>query len=204
MRQILLLFLLTLSISCNNSNKKAENIKNEKDTPSAVISKNDKDSPDKEKLVIPGQSLGKITLNEDATPLIDRLGQPDSGDAAMGKAVMVWDDFEGNLLTLYTTRQMGVEEFSRIKAIRSLSSEYKTEDNLGVNTPLSELKRYYRLDYAGKFAFEGKHYILYSTPKGIAFEVGMNQKCHGVLIYPVSSSPEETYLPIYSDFDFKK
>lgn len=204
MKQILLLSLLIFSISCNNGNKKKEEIKTEPNTSSTEISTNNNNSSEEGKLIIPGQRLGNIALNEDATPILDRLGKPDSGDAAMGKAVMVWDDFEGNMLTLYTTRQMGVEDFSRIKAIRSLSSQFRTEDNLGVNTPLSELKRYYRLDYAGKFAFDGKHYILYSTPKGIAFEVGMNQKCNGILIYPASSEPNETYLPIYSDFDFHK
>lgn len=103
-------------------------------------------------------------------------------------------------MTLYTTTQAGVENFSRIKAIRSLSKDFKTLDNLGVTSSLAELKRYYKLNPVGKFTYNGKHYFLYTTVKGIAFEVGLNEKCNGVLVYRQDTNLENFYIPIYPDF----
>lgn len=200
MRIFPFLFFALIIISCNNDNKRESETQTQITTQN--ISRKGNLSKNNSQKIIAGESVGNIIVEQDAAPIIDSLGKPDTGDAAMGKSIMTWNGEDGELLTIYTSQKMGVEDFSRIKAIRILSEKYKTEDNLGVNSPLADLKRYYRLDYAGKFAFQGKHYILYSTNKGIAFEVGMNQKCHGVLIYPENSQPTDLYLPIYADYDF--
>src|SRR5690606_4049961 len=82
-----------------------------------------------------GKKLGNIYLNESATAIVDSLGKPDTGDAAMGKSILTWKK-NADLLLLYTETQMGVEDFSRIKAIRSLSKDFKTVDNLGVSSSI--------------------------------------------------------------------
>lgn len=189
-----------LLFSCNEKHKNVENNLNKSEYSSDNNSETELKSTTNEKEIIPGKSLGKILLNENATAVLDSLGKPDSGDAAMGKAISTWKKGDGNLLTLYTSTQMGVENFSRIKAIRSLSKDFKTVDNLGVSSSLDDLKRYYRLTPIGKFTFNGKHYFLYTTPKGIAFEIGMDQKCNGVLLYLQDTDPENFYIPIYPDF----
>src|SRR5690606_24488432 len=91
-------------------------------------------SQDYRNKIIPGKRLGTIILNENATPVLDSLGKADSGDAAMGKTVSTWHENSDNFLSIYTTTKMGVEDFSRIKAIRSLSPDFKTEQDLGVNS----------------------------------------------------------------------
>ncbi len=53
---------------------------------SAVVA--DVISPDS--LVEPGKSAGPFVLGADAGPQMNRLGKPDSGDAAMGKAMAIW------------------------------------------------------------------------------------------------------------------
>src|SRR5690606_23696833 len=151
------------------------------------------------KEIIPGKKLGNIYLNESATAIVDSLGKPDTGDAAMGKSILTWKK-NADLLLLYTETQMGVEDFSRIKAIRSLSKDFKTVDNLGVSSSIDALKRYYRLDPVGKFTYNGKHYYLYTTPKGIAFEIGMNQKYNGVLVSSQATDPETFFTSMYQDF----
>lgn len=189
-----------LLFSCNEKHKNVENNLNKSEYSSANNSETELKSTTNEKEIVPGKSLGKILLNENATAILDSLGKPDFGDAAMGKAISTWNKGDGNLLTLYTSTQMGVENFSRIKAIRSLSKNFKTVDNLGVSSSLDDLKKYYRLTPIGKFTFNGKHYFLYTTPKGIAFEIGMDQKCNGILLYLQDTDPENFYIPIYPDF----
>jgi hypothetical protein len=203
MKQLIFCLSLVLFFGCKETPKKTVDNKDKTNSPDKTIQK-EKHGIGYQKQIVPGKRLGSIILNQDATAIMDSLGKPDSGDAAMGKALSTWGKNPNHILTLYTSRQMGVEDFSRVKVIRTLSPDYRTEDNLGVNTPLAELKRYYRLEYAGKFAYNGKHYLLYTTNKGIAFEVGMNQKCHGVLLYDRNENVTATYLPIYADFDFKE
>ena len=200
LKKLIFCFSIILLISCNEKSKNVENALNANKNISEKNSETEPKITTNEKEIIPGKSLGKIILNENATPVFDSLGKPDAGDAAMGKAVSTWGKVDGNLLTIYTSTQMGVEDFSRIKAIRSLSKDFKTVDNLGVNSSLADLKRYYKLNPVGKFANNGKHYFLYTTEKGIAFEVGLNEKCNGVLVYPQDTDPENLYIPIYQDF----
>lgn len=198
MKKLIFCISITLLFSCKENSEKATlNSQNQQASENISQSKTKLAYANE---IIPGKRLGSIILNKNATAVLDSLGKPDSGDAAMGKAISTWGKGDDDLLTLYTTTQMGVENFSRIKAIRSLSKDFKTEDNLGVSSSIEALKRYYRLDPAGKFTFDGKHYFLYTTHKGIAFEIGMNQKCHGILLYPINAEPETFYLSIYPDF----
>ena len=201
MRKLIFCISVILFFSCNETNKNSENNSNN----SGINSENSTVSEAKNELferqIIPGKRLGTILLDENATRVLDSLGEPDSDDAAMGKAVATWKNGDNSLLSIYTSTQMGVEDFSRIKAIRSLSKDFKTVDNLGVSSAIDQLKRYYRLDPAGKFTYNGKHYYLYTTNKGIAFEIGMDQKCHGILLYNQATDPETFYLPLYSHFE---
>lgn len=203
MKPLILCLSLIFLISCKEKNKETTHENLNTEVSAEQTTPKEMEIADSKK-IIPGERLGSLVLNENSTAVFDSLGKPDFGDASMGKAVSTWGKNPDAVLTLYTTMKMGVEDFSRIKAIRSLSSDYRTEDNLGVNSTIAELKRYYRLDYAGKFAYNGKHYSLYTTNKGIAFEIGMNQKCHGILLYNKNTDITATYLPIYADFDFKE
>lgn len=200
MKKLFFCFSILLFFNCTEKRSKETEkplTQSEANSPTILAENSKKDNYANQ--IIPGKSLGSIILNQNATTVLDSLGKPDSGDAAMGKAISTWKKGD-NLLTLYTTTQMGVENFSRIKAIRSLSKDFKTADNLGVSSSIDALKRYYRLDPIGKFTFNGKHYFLYTTPKGIAFEIGMNQMCNGVLLYSQDTDPENYYLAMYPDF----
>lgn len=200
MKKLFFCFSILLFLNCTDKPKETENPLRHSEANSPTILEENTKKDNYANQIIPGKRLGSIILNQNATAILDSLGKPDSGDAAMGKAISTWDQGGNNLLTLYTTTQMGVENFSRIKAIRSLSKDFKTVDNLGVNSSLAELKRYYKLNPVGKFTYNGKHYFLYTTEKGIAFEVGLNEKCKGVLVYLQDTNLENFYLPIYPDF----
>lgn len=200
MRKLIFCISVILFFSCNETNKNSEKNSNKNEVNSENNTVTEAKNEPFERQIIPGKRLGTIILDENATRILDSLGQPDSGDAAMGKAVSTWKNGDNSLLSIYTSTQMGVEDFSRIKAIRSLSKDFKTVDNLGISSAIDQLKRYYRLDAAGKFTENGKHYYLYTTNKGIAFEIGMDQKCHGILLYNQGTDPENLYIPMYPDF----
>lgn len=200
MKKLFFCFSILLFFNCTEKSKKTESPLKQSEANSPTILEENKKNDNNANQIIPGKRLGSIILNQNATAVLDSLGKPDSGDASMGKTISTWDKGDNNLLTLYTATQTGVENFSRIKAIRSLSKDFKTVDNLGVSSSIDALKRYYRLDPIGKFTFNGKHYFLYSSPKGIAFEIGMNQLCNGVLLYSPDTNPENYYLAMYPDF----
>jgi hypothetical protein len=200
MKKLIFCLSVILLLSCNEKQKKEENTVIQTENSSEKISETNIKSTIFEKQIIPGKRIGNIILEENATAVLDSLGKPDSSDAAMGKAISTWNKGDSGLLTLITSTQMGVEDFSRIKAIRSLSKDFKTVDNLGISSSIAELKKYYRLDPVGKFTDNGKHYYLYTTPKGIAFEMGMNQKCNGVLLYSPGADPESFFTSMYQDF----
>ena len=195
----LILFLSIFSlISCKEGHKTTEkNIENEQ--ASEQVLETESNNQDYRNQIIPGKRLGTIILNENATSVLDSLGKADSADAAMGKAISTWYENSENQLSIYTTTKMGVEDFSRIMAIRSLSSSYKTDQNLGVNSNLPEIKKYFRLNKIGVFPFNGKSYTLYSSEQGISFEMGEDQKCYGIVLTEKGTSPDQLYLTFYPD-----
>ena len=201
MRKLILFLSIISLISCKEGPKKTEKyIEQNEQTPEQAI-ETESNNQSYESRIIPGERLGSIVLNENATAVLDSLGKYDSGDAAMGKAIFTWHEDSDNLLSIYTTTKMGVEGFSRIKAIRTMSSGFKTKENLGVKSTLSEIEKHFKLNKIGVFPLEGKNYSLYANADGISFEVGEDQKCHGIVLTEKETSPEQLYLTFYPDLD---
>lgn len=203
MKNLILFLSIILVISCKEGPKEIENNlePNEQNLKKSVETNTDILSYTHQ--IIPGKRLGAIILNENISVALDSLGKPDVIDAAKGRAVSTWQEYNNKPLTIYTTKVIEVENFSRIKTIRSLSDKYRTEENLGVKSSLDELKKYYELESVGTFTYKGKDYNLFSSPKGIAFEIGANQMCNGVLIYTSDIDPKSFYLPIYPTFKMR-
>jgi len=203
MKNLIFSLFVILIISCKEGAKKTENTLEPYDQNLNKSAETDTEILNYTHQIIPGKRLGAIILNENVSAALDSLGKPDVVDAAMGKAVSTWQKYNNKPLTIYTTMVMGVENFSRIKTIRSLSDKYKTQENLGVKSSLDELKKHYQLTSIGTFTYQGKDYNLYSSPKGIAFEIGADQRCNGVIIYTSDMDPKSFYLPIYPTFKFQ-
>lgn len=199
MKKSICYLMIFLLISCNESSKKEEKQINQNESTLKKEVPEKLNNEDYTNQIIPGERLGSIILNENATAVFDSLDKPESGDAAMGKAISTWHENSDKLLSIYTTTQMGVEDFSRIKAIRSLSPDFKTENNLGVNSSLAEIEKYFELNKAGTFSFENEKYILYSSEEGIGFEVDEGGKCQGIVLTEKGTSPERHYLTFYPD-----
>ncbi|QAA82805.1 hypothetical protein EI546_14240 [Aequorivita sp. H23M31] len=199
MRNLIYIFLITLFFGCKNKHKEINPTVSDNGPVVENITSTENNKTDYQHEIIPGKRLGNIILNENSTAVKDSLGKPDSGDAAMGKAVATWHQGSKDQLSIYTTTQMGVEDFSRIKAIRTLSPDYKTNDNLAVDSTLDEIEINYKLNKVGDFTSEDHNYILYSTVEGIGFEIGEDGKCHGIVLTEKGTEPQQLYLTFYPD-----
>lgn len=184
-------------VSCKNSNKKKSS-----NAQTDSISQQD-DQPKKLQnpyRVIPGKQMGNFVLNEDADSILDSLPEPDYSDAAMGKVLLKWKNVAGDSFFMFNSQKMGVEDFKRIKTIRSLSSKFRTDHDLGVNSKLSALKGEFDLDKTGTFKKNNQTFTLFTSQKGIGFEIDENNFCKGIVIFTEDYSPEKIYVPFYSAF----
>lgn len=148
-------------------------------------------------LIIPGKSIGKTEINQDADITFKRLGKPDDGDAAMGKAVAIWyahHDSTGHSTSIYTTRDMGNNPAALIRQIRITSPVFKTKEGLGAASDLSDIEKTFDLKVAEKFSDSGKQYQIFDAKEGIAFEIGQNKKCVAVIVHEAGKTIQGTYL----------
>ncbi|PST83504.1 hypothetical protein C7T94_13190 [Pedobacter yulinensis] len=102
-----------------------------------------------QKLVVPGAAVGMLDIGTDMQEIFQKLGKPDAGDAAMGRAWSVWyhpdstsqvNDDELNLFSAYADSGMVKKE---VRQIRVTSPEYRTDLGIGVGSPYEEMKKQY-------------------------------------------------------------
>ncbi len=152
-------------------------------------------------LLIPGKQMGDFLIDKNARTFLDTFAKPDFSDAAMGKVLLKWKSVYGDSLFMFNTQKMGVENFKRIKIIRSFSSKLRTKQNLGVGSTLSDLDKEYRLTKRGTIKEGEAVYALFLDEEGIAFEVDTNQTCRAVLIFSKEDRSINPYIPFYAHFE---
>ncbi|RYE19521.1 MAG: hypothetical protein EOP42_28930 [Sphingobacteriaceae bacterium] len=154
-------------------------------------------------LIIPGKSIGKITLNENAELVFKKLGKPDAGDAAMGKSVATWyanHDSASYQTQIFCSRQMGTahENTNSIKQIRITSPYFKTVNGIGAGSMLKQINAFFIVKKTLTYKENKQQFFVYDTIKGIAFEVAANGKCVGIIVYLPENAGNITYLPFRS------
>jgi hypothetical protein len=156
-----------------------------------------------DKLILPGKSIGKTAINEDGEDIIKRLGEPDAGDAAMGKSVSIWyakHDTAGYITQIYFTRQMGVDDTSRAKLIRVTSPWFKVKENVNVGAPVKNATAKFKLVKIGEGNGMQGPYTLYDDAKsGIAFEADNKGTCTGITIHEPGKKLAPNYLAFFPD-----
>lgn len=186
------LLLYAVLAACNQSSQNAAI--NVNDTAKIPAGKLSSDS-----LLTPGVSAGNIAINQDASEAFKVLGKPDSSDAAMQKTVAFWYEKhypKSTSFAIYTVRDTGSNPIARIRQIRLSSPAYRTEDGLGVSSPLSLLKKKFDLKKVSLSNTSPRNYDLYDSQKGIAFEIEAEGNCVAVIIHPANEPLKETYLPL--------
>ncbi len=149
--------------------------------------------------IVPGKSVGRISINANADSLSNSIGKPDSSDAAMGASMMIWNVKykNGNYRTIvYAHHNMGAkdENVSHIKAIFVSSPYYKTADYSGAGSDLRDVRKLFKLTMHAIPGYTTKQLALYNDyGAGISFEADSTGRCHGVLVYARGDS-SVTYI----------
>jgi len=156
-------------------------------------------------LIVPGQSIGDISLNENADSVFKVLGKPDSSDAAMGKMVATW--FKRHDTTTYETqvfftRQMGTaDEASRVSEIRVTSPDFKTANYLGTGvTGQSIIEKYnFNLVKAAQYKVDSKRFFIFDdVVAGISFEINDKRICTGIIVHEPNENSTAQYLAFHT------
>ncbi len=158
-------------------------------------------------LIIPGESIGKAKVGMLSKELADVLAEPDSTDAAMGKALLYWLSMEGgqqHYLTVYTEADFGSDNPKpTVKHIQVTSPTFHTPDSIRTGSLLSEIrKKYTRLEPLAYYLNEAQQqvYIFDDQPEGIAFEVTLpDSPCTALTVHEKGKALAGSYLPLHPD-----
>jgi hypothetical protein len=198
--------LLGLSISLaacqsakKNDDKKADSVNNLTSVSSQAV--------DDRFLVVAGRSVGEIALGEDMEQLGKKLGRPNAGDAAMGKAWGIWysDDSTAkhrNEIAVYSSYRDTSMQVKDVKQIRITSNKFKTKDGLATGSTLEGTKlKFPTIERLSAYLNEEKDTVLvYDAKKdGIGFEF-LKGKSISLTVHPVNIPVNATYLTLHPEW----
>ncbi len=200
MKYLILLFLIVL-FSCNGK-KEAETVpdkvENEKLTTEVAA----------ELLIVPGESIGNISINQKASELESILGQPDLSDAAKGKTWLTWfskisDSITGNELNIYIPYAADDANFKEkvVRQIRITSPDFKTSNGISTESNLAAIKAAFpNSTEVGIYDYETQNPVVVydDIASGIAFEIEDN-KCTGVIIHERDKPVGKEYISFHPD-----
>jgi len=160
-------------------------------------------------LIVPGKSIGLTSIGERADSVHAKLGRPDEGDAAMGKAISTWyskGDKTHSTTIFFTTNFGDKDEASRARQVRITSPYFKTKEGLSVGSPMDDISKVYPvLKKTGRYPSPkdaSQMVVVMDEPdKGIAFEIDPSYKCVGIVIHRPEDKPFETYLGFIKGYE---
>jgi hypothetical protein len=207
MKKIALLIIIGVLISCKGKDETEEVV-----VPVIVDSiAKPKSEPKVNLTIIPGESIGNVSLEQNSEEL-EFLGPADLSDAAMGKAWLTWFSTNSKQpsgkteLNVYTTYKDKELTEKVVRQIRITSPDFKTPENIHVGMFFSDIQKLSPdLDYIGNFRNPGKTNLveLYdSTSIGIAYEIentGSEKMCIAIIIHAKNRKVTEEYLTFHPD-----
>lgn len=197
--------LLALSISlaaCQSSNKTNEHTSDSVSHVSTAAQ-----IPNEKFLVVAGRSVGEISIGEDMEQVGKKLGRPNAGDAAMGKAWGIWysDDSTAkhrNEIAVYSSYRDTSMRIKDVKQIRVTSDQFKTKDGLSTGTTLEETKlKFPGIEKLSVYLNEDKDTVtVYDAKKeGIGFEF-LKGKSISLTVHQVNIPVNGTYLTLHPEW----
>lgn len=185
--------------SSTNSDHKRDSISSIESGPGKIVNE--------QFLIVPGTSIGQISIGEDMQQVSKKMGTADGGDAAMGKAWGIWygkalkgdkkDEFA--IYSSYRDSNMVVKD---VKQIRVTSALYKTQDGFGTGRTLNDLAlKFPAMERLSAYLDQNKDtiFIYDSKPDGIGFEI-VNKKSVALTVHPKQKSVNETYLTLHPEW----
>lgn len=214
-------FLFFLVLSCWNCSPKQENqtAQTENRADSLTTEQTSVNKPDTavitaSRLIVPGKSIGQTALKEKAEVVTTRLGKPDQGDAAMGKALSTWfskpaanaSDTTRHQTTIYFKTNMGgPDEASRVDQIRITSPYFLTQDSIHVHSDLAAIQKAFPeiVKVAAYTAPQTstKVTIYDAVAAGITFEINEQKRCVAITVHAANQEIKNTYLPLFVDLE---
>lgn len=184
-------------VGCNNSakheNQSKDSVKAVAEGPGKIV--------DAKYLIVPGKSLGQISLGDSLQRVNRLLGNADAGDAAMGKAWAIW--YAKDPTTTKTTEYCIFSSYrdstmkdKDVKEIRATSILYKTQDGFSVDRTLADCKAKFRgLTEISKYLNEQQDTVtLYDDAStGIGFEF-VRGRSTAVSVHQPNNSIQIDYL----------
>ncbi|NII81949.1 MULTISPECIES: hypothetical protein [unclassified Pedobacter] len=162
-------------------------------------------------LIVAGRSVGEITLGEDMGQVGIKLGRPNAGDAAMGKAWGIWysDDSTGkhpNEIAIYSSYRDTSMLVKDVKQIRITSNKFKTQDGLSTGRTLEDTKlKFSTIEKLSAYLNEEKDTVLVYDDKkdGIGFEF-LKGKSISLTVHPANIPVNATYLTLHPEWKLIK
>lgn len=209
-----LLLVTIFIISCGHNNTRA--VAKDKDTTTLITTTNTIDTNtttqdiiDTNRLIVPGERIGKTYLGMDAALLEKVLGKPDMSDAAMGKAWLTWKgkrDEHNNAteLNIYTTYKDSTMRQKTVQQIRTTSSYFSIANNIHVYSSLNEIRQQFPdSKKVAQYTEAGRIIAIYDEQqKGIAFEIATanNQPiCTGIIVHEKGKDVTAVYMYLHPD-----
>ncbi len=195
-----LLIISIIAVNCKKADAEEKTVVTTVDT---VIVPKDSVVVPKTEPMVPGKSLGITSIGDRTEAVITGLGEPVSGDAAMGKSVATYKiDDNGNdaTITFFSSRAMENDANLEVQMIRTNAKKFRTEGMFGVGSSYEIIEKAFGLQKVGKFVEDKNNYTLYDTNAGISFEFDKDMICHGVVIHPIDKKASTMYIPIYDNF----
>ncbi|MBC6110825.1 hypothetical protein ACFOG5_01820 [Pedobacter fastidiosus] len=201
--KIILLGLSLSLVACQssktNDTTKVDSIASIESGPGKIV--------DERYLIVPGRSVGEISLGENMELVGEKLGRPDAGDAAMGKAWGIWyskdsTENEKNELAIYSSYKDTTLISKDVKQIRITSNQFKTQDNFGTGRSLDDTKmKFPGMIRIATYLNETKDSIMVydSKAEGIGFEF-LKGKSISLTVHPKNVSVNGTYLTLHPEW----
>ena len=198
--------LLGISMSvaaCQSANKTDQNTDSASNLASTPMQ-----SVDERFLVVAGRSIGEINLGEDMEEVGKKLGRPNAGDAAMGKAWGIWysDDSTAkrrNEIAVYSSYRDTSMRVKDVKQIRITSNKFKTKDGLATGSTLEDVKsKFPTIKKLSAYLNEDKDTVaVYDAKKdGIGFEF-LKGKSIALTVHQVNIPVNATYLTLHPEWN---
>jgi len=157
-------------------------------------------------LVVPGRSLGNITLGASATTLT-ALGPATSSDAATQKAWSTWlgsrpaTGGAPTQLDVYTAPAGHDVEHHTVQVVRATSPWFHLANGLRPGARLSAIRQAYgKLPLATTYRVASRPRYLYDdVPRGVAFETdgtASSSRCQAVLVHLPGKAITQSALPL--------
>lgn len=198
-------FLLGLSViftACQSS----ENAEHRQDSIASIESGPGK-IVDERFLIVPGRSVGEISLGGDVESVGKILGKPDAGDAAMGKAWGIWysnDSTAGmrDEIAVYSSYKDTSMRTKDVKQIRITSGKFKTQDGFTTGQSESDTKlKFPGMEKVSVYLNENKDTVMVydAIQDGIGFEF-LKGKSIALTVHPMNQSVNATYLTLHPEW----